>query len=651
MNKETGLTAATQGAQRQAAKLQDRIVVFFVVLLMVVLLASFWLIHFTIERAAQETVRGELDVGARVFRRLLQQNSQQLVEATSVLTYDFGFREAIATRDRDTILSALGNHAARIQASGMAVIGLDGIVVSDTLQPKSSGQPYAFPDLINDAATLGRASGIRLVNGNPYQVIVVPVLAPLPIAWVSMSFAIDDTVARDRQRLTSTDVTFVDASSGALRILATTVPTSRRADLLLRAPQIIAAAPATSKARLAGEDFEVLAIPLDDTGRAKIFALLQRSVAEGMEPYQILQVVMLFLAAFGIAVTLAGAVRIARRITRPIAQLAAAAREIQRGNYAVDVNATGSFEISELAKAFAGMTRGLAERDSMRDALGKVASTAVVEQLLKGEIELGGAELNATVMFTDVRNFTSLAEKLTPTQSLQLLNEFLTEISHIVEAHDGIVDKYIGDGVMAVFGVPVPRPDDTERSVRAALAIRDGIRALGERLAARGLPNPEVGCGVNTSRVIAGNIGSPTRLNYTVLGDGVNLASRLEGLTKRYHVPIVAGSRTREQVQGVVWRELDKVRVRGRVNPERIYEPLGKEGTIGDYELDQLEAWHAALENFRIRRWIMARATFEMLASQRGYGRLCEIYLGYIAELERHPPGPDWDAAFTLYEK
>jgi adenylate cyclase len=197
----------------------------------------------------------------------------------------------------------------------------------------------------------------------------------------------------------------------------------------------------------------------------------------------------------------------------------------------------------------------------------------------------------------------------------------------------------------------VARGDDTQRAALAALAIRDGVRALGVRLSGRGMPNPEVGVGVNTSRMIAGNIGSPTRLNYTVLGDGVNLASRLEGLTKRYHVPIVAGSRTREQVTGLVWRELDKVRVRGRSLAECIFEPLGREGEVGFYEMDQLEAWHDALRNFRERRWIVARAGFEALSGQRGYGRLTEIYLGYLRELELRPPGAEWDGAFTLYEK
>jgi adenylate cyclase len=446
-------------------------------------------------------------------------------------------------------------------------------------------------------------------------------------------------------------VTLIDASGATPRILATTVPASRREDLLRHAPAIIAAGESAARVALRGEDFEVLALPLDDSVRSPIYALLQRAVADGLQPYQALQVVMLFLAALGLAVTLFGAIRIAQRVTRPIAELAAAARQIERGNYDVNVSATGSFEIRELADAFAGMTRGLAERDAMRDILGKVASTEVVNQLLKGEIELGGAEIDATVMFCDVRNFTALAEKLTPTQSLQLLNEFLTEISRIVGEHDGVVDKYIGDGVMAIFGAPVARGDDTQRAALAALAIRDGVRALGVRLSGRGMPNPEVGVGVNTSRMIAGNIGSPTRLNYTVLGDGVNLASRLEGLTKRYHVPIVAGSRTREQVTGLVWRELDKVRVRGRSLAECIFEPLGREGEVGFYEMDQLEAWHDALRNFRERRWIVARAGFEALSGQRGYGRLTEIYLGYLRELELRPPGAEWDGAFTLYEK
>jgi adenylate cyclase len=204
---------------------------------------------------------------------------------------------------------------------------------------------------------------------------------------------------------------------------------------------------------------------------------------------------------------------------------------------------------------------------------------------------------------------------------------------------------------MAVFGAPVTREDDVQRAVVAALEIRDRVGGLAPELAARGLPHAQVGVGVNTARVVAGNIGSPSRLNYTVLGDGVNLASRLEGLTKRYQVPIVCGSRTREGAAGIVWRELDKVRVRGKKQAERIYEPLGYEGTIPLQEMARLSQWHGAVEYFRERQWSRARVLLDRLADEPSYARLVSLYLGYLRDFEKRPPAEDWDAAFTLYEK
>jgi adenylate cyclase len=632
-------------------RLQERIVIFFVVLLMAVQLASFYFIRYAVEQSAQNALREELQVGSRVFTRLLDQNSHQLVEATSVLTYDYGFREAIASRDGGTILSALRNHASRIEASGMTLIGLDGSIVADSLGEGRAGTAYPFPDLVERANTLGKTAGVRVMpDGKPYQVVVVPVLAPLPIAWVAMSFVIDDKFARDLQRLTSSEVSFVQ-TAGKPRMLATTLSLVRSDDLLAELPRVVAAGPVGTTARLGPEEFELLATPLGDTGPLRIFAILQRSVAEGLAPYLMLQVVLLFLASLSLAITLVGSIRIARRITRPVAQLAAAAREIARGNYGVRVDITGDDEIGELARAFQGMVKGLAERDSIRDVLGKVASIEVVAQLMRGQIELGGKELVATIMFTDIRNYTMLCETLTPQQSLLLLNEFLTAISEVIEAHGGVVDKYLGDGAMGIFGAPVTRDDDSQRALDCALEIRRRVEALGPALAARGLPHPDIGIGINTSSVIAGNIGSPSRLNYTVLGDGVNLAARLEGLTKRYHVPIVVGSMTRETVTGIVWRELDKVRVRGKTVAERIYEPLGREGEVPAQDVARLARWHEALAAFRERRFKQARAAFESLADERGYVRLTSLYLGYLRNLAADPPGDDWDAAFTLYDK
>ena len=626
-------------------------VLFFVVLLIVVQLASFFFIRYAIEQTAQNTLREELRVGARVFRRLLEQNGQQLLEATSVLTYDFGFREAIASRDRDTILSALRNHAARIKASGMAVIDLDNVVVADTLVLDHAGKPFEGQALVRRAEAQGRASGVRMIDGRPYQVVVVPVLAPLPIAWVAMHFVIDDNEARDLQRLSSSDVSFVRIGEPGATLLATTLPQPRHEALLREARRVVAGGMQGTQVRLGDELFEALATPLEDSADLRLFAILQRSVADGIAPYLALQAALLVIAGLSIAVTLVGSMRIARRITRPVTSLASAAREIARGNYAVRVDNTSADEIGELARAFNGMAEGLAERDNMRDVLGKVASSEVVKQLLDNAIPLVGEELDVTVMFTDVRNFTALCETLEPRQSLALLNEFLTVISAVVEEHEGVVDKYLGDGVMALFGAPVTREDDAQRAVNAALEIRRRIDRLRPELAGRGMPDPEIGIGLNTSRVVAGTIGSPSRLNYTVLGDGVNLSSRLEGLTKRYHVPVVVGNRTCENVRGVVFRELDKVRVRGRTVPERLIQPLGHEGEVPGAEIVLLERWHEALAAFRARRFDEAREQFQAFARARGYERLVSIYLGYLRALDAQPPDERWDAAFTLYDK
>ncbi|HEX5129407.1 MAG TPA: adenylate/guanylate cyclase domain-containing protein [Usitatibacter sp.] len=634
-----------------SGRLQNRIVLFFVALLMAVQLVSYLLIRYAIDQTAQNTLREELRVGSRTFQRLLQQRSQSLVEATVVLTADFGFRAAVASRDRPTILSALGNHSARINATGVALLDLDGTIVADTINAANEGKPFPEPRLVQLASSVGRASGMRIVDGRPFQSVIVPVLAPEPIAWVSMDFVVDDVTARDLKNLSAADVSFIHIADDRTDVLATTLPKTRRGDLAPRSRLIVAQGQDGIRVQMGGEDYEAIATILEGGSGRGIYTILQRSVAEGLLPYRALEAALLVIAGLSLALTLVGSVRVARRITRPLSQLSEAVRAIERGDYNVRVGTHTGDEIGALATAFDGMARGLAERDRMRDVLGKVASSEVVRQLMESRIELGGAEVEATVMFTDMRNFTAIAESLTPQQSLQLLNRVLTEVSAVIEGHGGVVDKYMGDGAMAVFGAPVTREDDVQRAVVAALGIRDRVRELAPELAELGMPRAQVGIGVNTARMVAGNIGSPSRLNYTVLGDGVNLASRLEGLTKRYHVPIVCGSRTREGSRGIVWRELDKVRVRGKKVAERIFEPMGYEGSLTLKETATLAQWHGALEFFRERQWSRSRVLFERLAEEPAYERLVSLYLGYLRDVEKHPPGEDWDAAFTLYEK
>lgn len=639
-------------------RLEKRIVVFFVGLLMAVQMAGFFSIRYVIEQNARRNLRQELTVGERIFKRLLEQKEQQLVAATNVLTRDFAFRAAVATQDKVTIIDVLRNHGARISASRLALVDMKNIVTADTDQPALIGKPFAFPDLINNAAEKSSKSAIRIIDGTIYQVVVVPVLAPVPIAWVVISFVIDNSSASELKRITGLDVTFLGADfNQPPSIYATTLAPAIRANLQDHAANVLKRAETSAAVVLGDEEFEMQATTIDQYrnhdagGSSSVFAVLQRSTRDGLQPYETLKFALLFLAAVSLLATLVGSIRIARRISRPVRKLADAAKQVAAGNYGEPILLQQDDEIGELATAFNNMSKGLTERDQVRDILGKVASHEVAEQLLNQNIKLGGEERDVTVLFTDIRDFTALCENHPPAQTIGLLNRYLTLINAIVDEHDGVIDKYTGDGVMALFGAPIGRSDDPQRAVLAALAIDKRMRQLARELATEQLPNPDVGIGVNTSRVVAGNIGSPTRLNYTVLGDGVNLASRLESLTKHYQVPIIVGEQTAAGARNFVYLELDKVRVRGKSTAVRIFQPLGPADQLDPAQRDLADRHHRALALFRARQWTVAKDIFCALAALPGYARIAEIYVGYISEFTANEPEAGWDGAVTLSNK
>lgn len=639
-------------------RLEKRIIVFFVGLLITVQTAGFFSISYVIEQNARRNLREELSVGERVFKRLLEQKEQQLVAATNVLTRDFAFRAAVATRDKITIVDVLRNHGARISASRLALVDMKNIVTADTVQPALIGKPFAFPDLINNAAEKSSVSAIRIIDNSIYQVVVVPVLAPVPIAWVVISFVIDDSSASELKRITGLDVNFLGTDGNQPTVIyATTLPPALRAKMQEQSATMLKRAGTSGSIVLGDEEFEMQATTIDQYrnteagGTSRVFAVLQRSTRVGLQAYETLKLALLFLAGVSLLFTVVGSIRIARRITRPVRMLADAAKQVAAGNYGEPILLQQDDEIGELAAAFSSMSKGLTERDQVRDILGKVASHEVAEQLLSQNIELGGEERDVTVLFADIRDFTALCERHPPAQTLGLLNRYLTLINAVVDEHDGVIDKYTGDGVMALFGAPIGRCDDPQRAVLAALAIDKRMRQLCRELEAEHLPHPDVGIGVNTSRVIAGNIGSPSRLNYTVLGDGVNLASRLESLTKHYQVPIIVGEQTAAVARNFIYLELDKVRVKGKSTAVRIFQPLGPADQLEPAQRDLADRHHRALALFRARQWASAGDIFRILAAVPSHSRIAEIYLGYMREFTINEPKADWDGAFKLGNK
>jgi adenylate cyclase len=224
------------------------------------------------------------------------------------------------------------------------------------------------------------------------------------------------------------------------------------------------------------------------------------------------------------------------------------------------------------------MTAGLAERDHVRDLLGKVTSPAIAAELTRRGLALGGEEKKVTILFSDLRDFTPLSERLTPSELLEILNRYFTRMSQIVDARGGVVDKYIGDALMALFGAPLEQPDQAARAMAAALEMRAALTELNRELFPDSEYTLRFGIGIHTATVVAGNIGSPQRYNYTVIGDGVNAASRLESLTRQpeYATDIIVSAATLADASSrFVTRDLGAAAVKGKEQGMVIHALLG----------------------------------------------------------------------------
>jgi adenylate cyclase len=274
----------------------------------------------------------------------------------------------------------------------------------------------------------------------------------------------------------------------------------------------------------------------------------------------------------------------------------------------------------------------------------------MAEDPRKYNMEPRSAEL--TILFSDVRGFTSISEALKPDELREYINEYLTDMSSIIRSrYRGTLDKYIGDAIMAFWGAPVEDPQHARNGVLAALEMQKECEVLNAKFAARGWPTLKIGVGVNSGTVRVGDMGSQVRRAYTAMGDAVNVASRLEGRTKGYGVGILVGEPTRDLVKDVVFREVDKIKVKGKDEAVTIYEPLGLEGEVDRKQLDQLRLWNQTLRAYRGQQWDQAEVN--LLNLQR-MSPDCELYKAYadrVAEKRRAPPPPAWDGVTAFDEK
>jgi len=293
------------------------------------------------------------------------------------------------------------------------------------------------------------------------------------------------------------------------------------------------------------------------------------------------------------------------------------------------------------------------EKRKVRGAFHQYVPAGVIDRMLRQPelLRLGGEEKVLTVLFCDIRGFTTLAEGLSATSLVDLMNEYLSAMTDVIFKHWGTLDKYIGDAIMAFWGAPFPQSDHSERACRAGLEMLRILGGLQAKWEAEGKPRIDLGVGINTGPMVVGNIGSTKRFNFTVMGDEVNLASRLEGINKQFGTHLVISETTYAAVQDkFVARELDLIRVKGKMKPVTIYELLGSRDELDRFR-DQIERFHQGLEAYRNAQWEKALGIFEALTldySGDGPGR---IFVQRCHDLLAEPPQGAWDGVYVMKTK
>lgn len=266
-----------------------------------------------------------------------------------------------------------------------------------------------------------------------------------------------------------------------------------------------------------------------------------------------------------------------KTISQPVKRLVAATMEVERGNFQLKIRPSTKDEIGDLTWSFSKMVVGLDERDKIKDALGKFVNKEIAELAAKGQISLGGERKEAAVFFSDIRSFTAISESLSPEEVVEFLNEYMSAMVDCVENTFGVVDKFIGDAVMAVWGAPISHGNDTENAVDTALMMRKALEEFNIGRGGERKPIIKIGSGINTGPVIAGQIGSENHMEYTVIGDAVNLASRIEGLNKPFGTDILISEHSYALVEGIYHvAAMPPIKVKGKSKPVHIYAVLGR---------------------------------------------------------------------------
>ncbi|NNE37681.1 MAG: adenylate/guanylate cyclase domain-containing protein, partial [Gammaproteobacteria bacterium] len=358
-------------------------------------------------------------------------------------------------------------------ANLMFLLSIEGQLVissgSDTASFKTADGMFFFPEFIDKAISDGAASGLVSIKSNIYSLIAVPLLTPVPTAWIVLGFEIDDALIRQLQQESHAHVSLLTNLEDTWTVGISTL-SSIEQELLTEILKLdTTEIGETFDITLEDSTYFTFIKELPSAGDLSIFAVLQRNSSDALAPYNRMRIFLIILLIVALIISIMAGGAIASSVTRPVRSLVQLAGQIQKGEYQNKIDLNQRDELGHLANAFNDMSQGLYERDKVRNLLGKVISPEIAEELINKDVKLGGEEKEITILFTDLRNFTAMSEKRSPAEVLTILNEYLTQMTGIIDKYGGVVDKYIGDAIMALFGAPLDLPEHAQNAVKCAV--------------------------------------------------------------------------------------------------------------------------------------------------------------------------------------
>jgi class 3 adenylate cyclase len=564
------------------ARLRTKIFIAFSSLIIAVLLATLGFTQIVVSREAERTLDRELLTTGEVFEVLLKERGARLETNSILLASDFALKSAVATHfdpatyEPDTLASAAQSWQERIGVDLFWITDeLGTVLVASSGRDRRGEEIEELSPLKEAIDTEEPAAGIAEIDGHLFQLVAVPVFAPDVIGFLLLGEAVDDRLASRLKGSTGTDVSFLTHD----RLFASSWPAGRRDRVIpppsARSTLLRSQTRTTSPFTAEDERFLSLIVPIESNLSQPLFALMQRSYDEALAPLRALRQRIVIIGTVGLLGALLIGVGLAGGIIAPLQGLVAGMREVLRGNLQYRSRIERGDELGFIARSFNEMVDGLEERELIRDTFGRFVSHDVAEAVLTGRVPLQGERRDVSILFQDIRGFTSLSERLDPAVLLRLLNQFFTEVVAAVEAEGGVVKQFLGDGVMALFGAPQPHPDHAERAVRAALGIVSRLQGLNEILTQQGIGPLEIGVGIHSGAVVAGLIGPDNRIEYGVVGDPVNLAARVEALTREMQATILVSRDISSQLgPAFTLGRTASMLVKGKSQPVEVVEVL-----------------------------------------------------------------------------